>query len=233
MGTAMTFVIYFMIFSAVYAFGAYYMMKKKKAKATENFNIDDQKQYAEQFTREGLEKQHPYLKEGLKGKTIEAYTQCLEYKSIGQQAAKFAKQGAKSAVFKALGGSGRSFQENPIHCFLAISNTELHFFKYQTGEDVIHEVFTKEQVSKVEIKKMEKATIQTSAHFENYIDYLITINDGVKSHKFIVYQYFTEIGGDITSSFKDSYYKDLAKFEVIALHFKDTFQKVFGKTFHH
>ena len=107
----------------------------------------------------------------------------------------------------------------------------MHFFRYQAGEDVIHKVFTKEQVSKAEIKKMEKNTIQTAAYTNNYIDYLMTINDGVKDHKFIVYQYFTEAGGDITSSFKDSYYKELVKFEVIALHFKETFQKMFSKTF--
>ena len=232
MGTAMTYVIYFMIFSALYGFWMYNMAKKKKAKAKESFNVHNEKQHAERYTREGLENQHAYVKESLNGKVIDAYVQCNEEESMGQVVKEFAKQGAKKAVFNALGGSGRSFAENPFHCFLAISGTELHFFKYQTGKDDVHQVFTKEQVSKAELKKRDKSIMQRSNYnMGDYTDYILTIKNNNGEFKFIIYQYFTEIGGNVTSGFKDSYYVDFQKFEVIALHFSDTFQKVFSKIF--
>jgi len=135
-----------------------FMLQKTKA-VVADFDKEKARNNIESHTAELVNSQLPYLKEWMKGSSIDSFTDASIAISLKGKAKNAAIDAAKSVAWRAVGVKAK-YQRVDATAHLVLSNDELHFVEATVDGDLeTHIIFTKDQLNnaKIEYKGAKKS----------------------------------------------------------------------------
>ncbi|NHN25592.1 hypothetical protein FIA58_007875 [Flavobacterium jejuense] len=198
-------------------FMMFYMMKKNKNHVN-NEDLEKERVYSDQYQKELLEKEYPYIKKWMKNASIDAFTSAsIPYTGM-DRAKDIGKDVLKSAM--TLGTVKYTTVETPS--FVVLSEGKMHYFSTDVEGDLKeHLIFNAERLNQaivtLDVKKSsENATSKAKESMGN--KYLFTFDiEGQKStiavHNTLIFN------ADITSMFGNNYSNRLTKNQVVGEQF--------------
>ncbi len=133
----------------------YYKFTMQKANAaTADFDTEAVKNNIESHTSEIVDSQLPYLKNWIKDKPIDAFTDASIAVSMKDKAKNAAIDAAKSVAWRVIGVKAK-YNRVDTTAHLVLSNEDLHFVSANVDGDLeTHLIFTKEQLINAKMEFM-------------------------------------------------------------------------------
>lgn len=199
-----------------------YVVNQQHKKANKNIDMDALRKEKEQVSQEFLDKQVSYLKDWMKGSSIDAFTSATLPSNMGD----FVKTAIKDTIKQSLTYDNTNTVETPA--FFILSGKNLHFINTDKHSDLSeHIVFDAEKLQTAEIKfagakkemGLNLSALSGQDHPKVY-DIVIESDKGksiLQAIDRIVNTSFTDT--DISQMFKGGYAVDMAKAKITSEHF--------------
>ena len=195
----------------------FYVMNKNK-KHVNNQDLEKERENSNQYQKELLEKEYPYIKRWMKNASIEAFTSAsIPYTSMDR-----AKDIGKDVLQSAMTLGTVKFKTVETPSFVVLSEGKMHYFSTDVEGDLKeHLIFNAERLNQAIVtldakKSSENATSKGKEIMGN--KYLFTFDIEGQKSTIAVHDTLT-FNADITSMFGSNYSNRLTKNQVLGEQF--------------
>lgn len=195
----------------------FYVMNKNK-KHVNNQDLEKERENSNQYQKELLEKEYPYIKRWMKNASIEAFTSAsIPYTSMDR-----AKDIGKDVLQSAMTLGTVKFKTVETPSFVVLSEGKMHYFSTDVEGDLKeHLIFNAERLNQAIVtldakKSSENATSKAKEIMGN--KYLFTFDIEGQKSTIAVHDTLT-FNADITSMFGSNYSNRLTKNQVVGEQF--------------